>query len=78
MLVRFAASVFACLVALLAVQVATIPAKADDRTVADFYRGKTIKMVIPLVLFILPSLLVVTLGPAMIQLFRTLLPGDGR
>ena len=47
MLVRFAASVFACLVALLAVQVATIPAKADDRAVADFYRGKTIKMVIP-------------------------------
>ena len=38
----------------------------------------TIKMIVPLVLFILPSLLVVTLGPAMIQLFRILVPGGAR
>jgi tight adherence protein C len=37
----------------------------------------TIKMVIPLVLFILPSLLFVTLGPAIIQLYHTLMP-EGR
>jgi tight adherence protein C len=37
----------------------------------------TIKMVIPLVLFILPSLLFVTLGPAVIQLYHTLMP-EGR
>jgi tight adherence protein C len=35
----------------------------------------TIKMVIPLVVFVLPSILFVTLGPAVIQLMRTLLPG---
>jgi tight adherence protein C len=34
----------------------------------------TIKMVIPLVLFILPSILFVTLGPAVIQLIRTMMP----
>jgi pilus assembly protein TadC len=32
-------------------------------------------MVIPLVLFVLPSIIFVTLGPAIIQLYRTLLPG---
>jgi tight adherence protein C len=32
----------------------------------------TIKMVIPLVLFVLPSIIFVTLGPAVISLFRTL------
>jgi tight adherence protein C len=32
----------------------------------------TIKMVIPLVVFVLPSLIFVTLGPALIQLYRTL------
>jgi tight adherence protein C len=37
----------------------------------------TIKMVIPLVLFILPSLLFVTLGPAVIQLYHALMP-EGR
>src|SRR5207302_8915198 len=35
----------------------------------------TIKMIIPLVLFVLPSILFVTLGPAVIQLIRTLMPG---
>jgi tight adherence protein C len=38
----------------------------------------TIKMVVPLALFILPSILVVTIGPAMIQLYRTLVPAVGR
>jgi pilus assembly protein TadC len=31
-------------------------------------------MVIPLVLFVLPSIIFVTLGPAIIQLIRTLSP----
>ncbi|HTR66378.1 MAG TPA: type II secretion system F family protein [Terriglobales bacterium] len=34
----------------------------------------TIKMVVPLVLFVLPSIIFVTLGPAVIQLIRTLSP----
>jgi tight adherence protein C len=38
----------------------------------------TIKMVVPLVLFVLPSIIFVTLGPAVIQLVRTLLPETGR
>jgi hypothetical protein len=35
-------------------------------------------MVVPLALFILPSILVVTIGPALIQLYRTLAPNAGR
>ena len=38
----------------------------------------TIKMVVPLALFILPSILFVTIGPAVIQLIRTLMPDAGR
>jgi len=38
----------------------------------------TIKMVVPLVLFVLPSIIFVTLGPAVIQLIRTLAPEAGR
>jgi tight adherence protein C len=38
----------------------------------------TIKMIIPLVIFVLPSILFVTLGPAVIQLVRMLLPGISR
>ncbi len=34
-----------------------------------------VKLVLPLILFILPSLLVVILGPAAVTVFRTLLPG---
>jgi len=34
----------------------------------------TIKMVMPLVIFVMPSIMFVTLGPAIIQLIRTLLP----
>jgi tight adherence protein C len=37
----------------------------------------TIKMVIPLVLFVLPSIIFVTLGPAIIGLIRTLAPVTG-
>lgn len=37
----------------------------------------TIKMVLPLVLFVLPSIIFVTLGPAVIQLVRTLMPATG-
>jgi len=38
----------------------------------------TIKMVVPLVLFVLPSIIFVTLGPAVIQLIRTLSPESAR
>jgi len=34
----------------------------------------TVKMIIPLVLFVMPSLIFVTVGPAVIQLMRLLLP----
>jgi len=34
-----------------------------------------VKLIFPLILFILPSLFVVVLGPAAITIFRTLLPG---
>jgi hypothetical protein len=34
-------------------------------------------MVIPLVIFVLPSIIFVTLGPAVVQLIRTLLPATG-
>jgi tight adherence protein C len=36
-----------------------------------------VKLIFPLILFILPSLFVVILGPAAITIFRTLLPGLG-
>jgi tight adherence protein C len=50
--------------------------RTERRQRAEEQAAKTtIKMVIPLVLFILPSLLVVTLGPALIQLYHTLVPG---
>ena len=49
--------------------------RTERRQRAEEQAAKTtIKMVIPLVLFILPSIIIVTLGPAMIQLFRTLVP----
>jgi tight adherence protein C len=37
----------------------------------------TVKMIIPLVLFVMPSLIFVTVGPAVIQLMRLLLPISG-
>lgn len=50
--------------------------RTERRQRAEEQAAKTtIKMVIPLVLFILPSILFVTLGPAVIQLIHTLMPG---
>jgi tight adherence protein C len=53
--------------------------RTERRQRAEEQAAKTtIKMVIPLVLFVLPSIIFVTLGPAIIQLFRTLAPVTGR
>ena len=47
--------------------------RTERRQRAEEQAAKTtIKMVVPLVLFVLPSILFVTLGPAIIQLVRTL------
>ncbi|HEY1263021.1 MAG TPA: type II secretion system F family protein [Terriglobales bacterium] len=49
--------------------------RTERRQRAEEQAAKTtIKMVIPLVLFIMPSILVVTLGPAVISLVHTLMP----
>jgi len=49
--------------------------RTERRQRAEEQAAKTtIKMVIPLVLFVLPSIIFVTLGPAVIQLIRTLMP----
>ena len=49
--------------------------RTERRQRAEEQAAKTtIKMVIPLVVFVLPSIIFVTLGPAVIQLIRTLLP----
>jgi tight adherence protein C len=49
--------------------------RTERRQRAEEQAAKTtIKMVIPLVLFVMPSLLVVTLGPAIISLVHTLMP----
>jgi tight adherence protein C len=53
--------------------------RTERRQRAEEQAAKTsIKMIIPLVLFILPSILAVTLGPAIIQLYRTLATTGGR
>src|SRR5271168_2447085 len=53
--------------------------RTERRQRAEEQAAKTtIKMVIPLVLFVLPSIIFVTLGPAIIQLVRTLMPEAGR
>jgi len=53
--------------------------RTERRQRAEEQAAKTtIKMVIPLVIFVLPSIIFVTLGPAVIQLIRTLLPQMGR
>jgi tight adherence protein C len=53
--------------------------RTERRQRAEEQAAKTtIKMVIPLVLFVLPSIIFVTLGPAVIQLIRTLLPNAVR
>jgi len=52
--------------------------RTERRQRAEEQAAKTtIKMVIPLVIFVLPSIIFVTLGPAVIQLIRTLLPEMG-
>jgi tight adherence protein C len=53
--------------------------RTERRQRAEEQAAKTtIKMVIPLVLFVLPSIIFVTLGPAVIQLVRTLMPVSGK
>jgi tight adherence protein C len=53
--------------------------RTERRQRAEEQAAKTtIKMVVPLVLFVLPSIIFVTLGPAVIQLVRTLMPEMGR
>jgi len=53
--------------------------RTERRQRAEEQAAKTtIKMVVPLVLFVLPSIIFVTLGPAIIQLIRTLMPEAGR
>ena len=52
--------------------------RTERRQRAEEQAAKTTtKMVIPLVLFILPSIIFVTLGPALIELVRTLMPEAG-
>jgi len=49
--------------------------RTERRQRAEEQAAKTtIKMVPPLVIFVLPSIIIVTIGPALIQLFRTLVP----
>ncbi|HET7441690.1 MAG TPA: type II secretion system F family protein [Terriglobales bacterium] len=53
--------------------------RTERRQRAEEQAAKTtIKMVPPLVIFVLPSIIFVTLGPAVIQLIRMLLPEAGR
>jgi tight adherence protein C len=55
--------------------------RTERRQRAEEQAAKTtVKMIIPLVLFVLPSLIFVTVGPAIIQLMRVLRPvgGGGR
>jgi tight adherence protein C len=53
--------------------------RTERRQRAEEQAAKTtIKMVVPLALFVLPSIIFVTLGPAVIQLVRMLMPEAGR
>jgi tight adherence protein C len=53
--------------------------RTERRQRAEEQAAKTtIKMVVPLVLFVLPSIIIVTMVPALIQLYRTLVPGAGQ
>jgi len=53
--------------------------RTERRQLAEEQAAKTtIKMVPPLVVFVLPSIIFVTLGPAVIQLMRTLMPVTGK
>jgi tight adherence protein C len=50
--------------------------RTERRQRAEEQAAKTtIKMVIPLAVFILPSILIVSVGPALIQLYRTVVSG---
>ena len=52
--------------------------RTERRQRAEEQAAKTtVKMIIPLVLFVLPSLIFVTVGPAVIQLMHVLLPMGG-
>lgn len=52
--------------------------RTERRQRAEELAAKTtVKMIIPLVLFVMPSLIFVTVGPAVIQLMRLLLPVTG-
>jgi len=52
--------------------------RTERRQRAEEQAAKTtIKMVPPLVIFVLPSIIFVTIGPAVIQLVRQLSPGSG-
>jgi tight adherence protein C len=56
-----------------ALRVHTDSLRTERRQRAEEQAAKTtIKMVPPLVVFVLPSIIIVTLGPAIIQLYRTL------
>jgi tight adherence protein C len=49
--------------------------RTERRQRAEEQAAKTtIKMIVPLVVFVLPSIIFVTLGPAIIELFRILMP----
>ena len=53
--------------------------RTERRQRAEEQAAKTtIKMIPPLVVFVLPSIMIVSLGPAIIALVRILLPPSGR
>jgi tight adherence protein C len=61
-----------------ALRVHTESLRTERRQRAEEQAAKTtVKMIIPLVLFVMPSLIVVTVGPAVIQLLHIFLPVAG-